>query len=493
MELKVKIFEFLAGRPIAMLNHKTAEKINVHVGERILITKFGDSIISIVDISKDFLDEDEIAVSQEILEALSITENDKVEVSLAERPQSTLFIKKKLDGFHLTKDEIHAIIKDIVNNALTEPEIAYFVSAVYKCGMNDSETENLIWAMVAAGKRLNFSGDVVDKHSISGIAANRTTPIIVSICAAAGLKMPKTSSRAITSAAGTADVIESIAKVDFSIEEIKKIVEKTNACMVWGGSLGLSPADDKLIQTERILSLDPQAQLIASILSKKISVGSKYILIDIPYGKSAKVDKKKASILKKKFEFFGKKFNLNLKCILTDGSEPLGKGIGPFLEIRDIIRILKRDKEAYKPLEEKAVMLAGEIFELVKKSKKGQGRLLARKILDSGKAFEKFKEIIHTQRGKVPTIEEINSKLGKIKKEILAEKNSTIKEIDNKKINKIASISGSPMDKGAGISLNKHVGDKIKKGEKLLTIYSESKIRLNNALDLYNKLVPVVY
>jgi thymidine phosphorylase len=171
----------------------------------------------------------------------------------------------------------------------------------------------------------------------------------------------------------------------------------------------------------------------------------------------------------------------------------LGKGIGPFLEIRDIIRILKRDKEAYKPLEEKAVMLAGEIFELVKKSKKGQGRLLARKILDSGKAFEKFKEIIHTQRGKVPTIEEINSKLGKIKKEILAEKNSTIKEIDNKKINKIASISGSPMDKGAGISLNKHVGDKIKKGEKLLTIYSESKIRLNNALDLYNKLVPVVY
>jgi AMP phosphorylase len=493
MELKVKVFEFLAGRPIAIINQKTASKINVHVGERILITKFGDSIISIVDISKDFLKENEIAVSQEILESLSISNGDGVEVSLAERPQSTLFIKKKLDGMPLTKEEIHAIVKDIVNNALTEPEIAYFVSAVYKCGMSDNETENLIWAMVSAGKRLNFSGDVVDKHSISGIAANRTTPIVVPICAAVGLKMPKTSSRAITSAAGTADVIESIAKIDFTAEEIKKIVEKTNACMVWGGSLGLSPADDKLIQTEKILSLDPEAQLIASILSKKISVGSKYVLIDIPYGKSAKVNLEKARKLKKKFEFFGKKFGLNIKCVLTDGSEPIGKGIGPLLEIRDIIRVLKRDKELYKPLEEKSVMLSGEILELVGKAKKGKGKHMAIEILNSGKAFEKFKEIISAQKGKIPSIEEINLKLGKIKKEIIADKNSKIKEIDNKKINKIASIAGSPMDKGAGISLNKHVGDKIKKGEKILTIYSDSKIRLNNALNLFQILQPVVY
>jgi AMP phosphorylase len=493
MQLKVKVFEFLAGRPIAMLNQSTASRINVHVGERILISKSGDSIISITDVSKDFIKPNEIAVSREIIESLNLKEGDMIEVSLAEKPQSAIFIKKKLDGKELNKNEISAIIKDIVNNALTEAEIAYFVSAVYKNGMISRETEDLINAMVSAGKKLSFSGEVVDKHSISGIAGNRTTPLIVSICASAGLKMPKTSSRAITSAAGTADVIESIAKVDFSPEEVGKIVEKTGACMVWGGSLGLSPADDKLIQTEKILSLDPEAQLIASILSKKISVGSKYILIDIPYGKSAKVSQEEGKKLKKKFEYFGKKFGLILKCVLTKGEEPIGKGIGPLLEIRDIIRILKRDKDAYKPLENKSVFLAGEIFELVGKAKKGQGKKLAKEILDSGKALRKFKEIITAQKGKIPSIEEINSRLGKIRKEILSSKNSRIKEIDNKKINQIASIAGSPMDKGAGISLNKHLGDKIKKAEKILTIYSDSEIRLKNAIELYGKIKPVVY
>ena len=321
MKLKVKVFELLAGRPIAILNHYTANKINVHIGERILISKFGDSVIAIVDTSKAFLRSDEIALSREVMDALSIREGDDVEVSLAERPQSTVFIKKKIDGAVLNKQEIEAIIKDIVNNALTEAEIAYFVSAVYQNGMNNQETDDLIWAMVASGKRLNFEGQVVDKHSIGGIAANRTTPLVVSICAAAGLTMPKTSSRAITSAAGTADVIESIAKVEFSTADIKRIVEKTGACMVWGGSLGLSPADDKLIQIERVMNMDPEAQLLASVLSKKISVGSKHVLIDIPYGKSAKVTEKEGNILKKKFEFFGKKFGLNLKCVLTKGEE----------------------------------------------------------------------------------------------------------------------------------------------------------------------------
>jgi len=493
MELKVKIFEFLAGRPIAMLNQNTASKINVHVGERILISKFSDEIISIVDVSKSFVKPEEIAVSQEILDALNLKEGENVEVSLAEKPKSTLYIKKKLDNKPLVKEEIQAIIKDIVNNALTEPEIAFFVSAVYKCGMDDNETEDLIWAMVAAGKRLSFKGDVVDKHSIGGIAANRTTPLVVSICATGGLKMPKTSSRAITSAAGTADTIESIAKVDFSAEEIKNIVEKTGACMVWGGSLGLSPADDKLIQTERILNLDPEAQLLASVLSKKISVGSKYVIIDIPYGKYAKVDKKRAIELKKKFEFFGKKFGLVLRCVLTRGDEPIGKGIGPLLEIRDIIRILKRDKDAYKPLEEKAIFIAGELFELAGKVKKGKGEKLAKEILESGKAFKKFEQIILAQKGKVPTMEEITHKLGKLKKEILADRDGKIKEIDNQKINKIASYAGSLMDKGAGISLNKHLGDKVKKGEKLFSIYSNSEVRLKNALELYEKLAPIKY
>ena len=492
MKLNVKFLKFLAGKPIAILNNSTANRINVHIGERILISKFGDTLISIIDLSNELLKPDEIAVSEEIIKALSLKEGDDVEVSLAEKPESTLFIRKKIDNQKLEKNEITKIVTDIVNNALTEAEIAYFVSAVYQNGMTDTEIENLISAMVSTGKRLNFKGEVVDKHSIGGIAANRTTPIVISICAAAGLTIPKTSSRAITSAAGTADVIEAIADVEFSVDEIRRIVEKTNACMVWGGSLGLSPADDKLIQVERILSLDPEPQLLASVLSKKISVGSKHVIIDIPYGKFAKVDKKRGQFLKAKFEKLAKKFNLNLKCILTKGDEPIGNGIGPLLEIRDIIRVLKRD-DSPRDLENKAILLAGEIFELCKKTKQGGGEKLARDILNSGKAFSKFKQIIEAQRGAVPSIRELEYRLGKHTKNILAVKDSVIKEINNKKMNVIANIAGSPMDKGSGIYLHKHVGEKVKKGERIMTIYSDSDARLKNALDLHDKLLPITY
>ncbi|MDP1728625.1 MAG: AMP phosphorylase [archaeon] len=491
MKLKVKIMRFLAGRPIVILDYKTAIKINVHVGERINIIDHSKNIISVVDTSKGgFLKPDEIAVSNEVVSMLNLRENQLVEVEIAEKPESTLLIRKKMDGHVLEKQEIFKIINDIVNNALTEVEIAYFISAVYKNGMNDDETKNLIEAMVSTGTKLKFSGKVVDKHSIGGIAANRTTPLVVPICASAGLIMPKTSSRAITSAAGTADVIESIARVEFTAPEIERIVHKVGACMVWGGSLGLSPADDKLIQVEKILSLDPKAQLLASVLSKKISVGSKYVIIDIPFGKSAKVNKKEGEKLKKDFEKFGKKFGLKLKCVLTNGEQPIGHGVGPLLEIRDIVKVLQRI-EPVPDLEEKALFISGEILELCEKAKKGQGIEMARKILESGRAFTKFTEIIEAQGGRVPKLYEISSRLGKYKHDIIAEFNFKITGIDNKKISHIATLAGSPMDKGAGLYLHKHVGENIERGDKIITLYAESESRLKQALQAYRTLKPI--
>ena len=494
MRLRVKILKFIAGRPIAILDEETAIRVNVHVNERIIILNDHKKIIAVVDTSKgSLLKKDEIAISNEVINALGLKEDDFVEVSIAEKPESLHIIKKKMDGGILKPEEIERIIKDIVNNALTEAEISYFVAAVYKNGMNDKETESLISSMVSTGKQLHFKGQVVDKHSIGGIAANRTTMIVVPICAAAGLTMPKTSSRAITSAAGTADVVEAIAKVEFTAEQIEHMVKKIGACMVWGGSLGLSPADDKLIQIERILSLDPKAQLLASVLSKKISVGSKYIIIDIPFGKSAKVSQVEGLQLKKDFEKFGKKFGLKLKCVLTKGDEPIGRGVGPLLEVRDVIKVLKREEDCPKDLEAKSLFLAGEIFELCGKAEKGEGEKLASAILDSGRAFNKFKEIIEAQSGKIPSEKEIQSRLGLFRKDFVAEKDSKITEISNKKINLIGSIAGSPMDKGAGLYLYHHVGDEVKKGEPLFTIYSESPARLKNAFELSEKVQPIVY
>ncbi len=486
MQLKVKILKLFAGRPVAILHKKTADKLGVNVDDRISLSKKNKKIISVVDIATGLLKEDKIAVSNEIVKEINLKENEFIDINIAQHPESINLIYKKLKCIPLNEKELKKIISDVVKNALTGPEIAYFVSAIYKCGMSIKEIEYLTKAIVSTGKTLHLRGKVADKHGIGGIPGNRTTPIIIPICSSAGLIIPKTSSRAITTSAGTADVIESIAKVDFSAEEIFRIIKKTKACMVWGGALGLAPADDKIIQIEKLLNLDPEAQLLASILAKKLAVDSKYVLIDIPYGSSAKVSKSEALVLKNKFEKLAKKFNITLQCVLTDGSQPIGNGIGPVLEMRDIVSILKQEPERPLDLEKKSLMLSGLLLEMTGKAKKGKGIELAKKILQSGKAFKKFQEIIKAQKGHLN-----NLKLGKFNKDIKAKKSGKIVEIDNKNINFLARVLGCPADKSAGIYIHKHLNDLVKNRETLLTFYAESEEKLKEALGFYKKIKPI--
>jgi thymidine phosphorylase len=393
-------------------------------------------------------------------------------VDLSPTSRSLIYIKNKINGAELSQLEINEIIQDIMNNSLSEAEIALFISAMYEKGMNMPETIRLINAILKSGQKLHIHGKyIVDKHSIGGIPGNRTTPLVVAICAAGGLIFPKSSSRSITTAAGTADVVETLAKVEFSMEELGKIVKKVGACLIWGGSLEIVPADEKIISIEKMLNIDPEAQLLASIMSKKLALGAKYILIDIPYGKTAKVSKEKALDLKKKFEYIGKNFNRKMRVVLTHGAEPIGNGIGPALEMIDIIKVLSRSQTRPLDLEEKSLFLAGE-----------------KKILDSGKAFEKFKEIIIAQKGSMKKLHP-----AKFKKDIFMKRAGKIVEFDNKKINFLARIAGCPMDKNAGLYLYKHVGDHLEKGEKLITIYSESKSRLRESIDFYKSQKPIKF
>lgn len=482
MKLKIKFLNWSAGVPVAMLNEKTAKNLGVHTKDRVSIkttSKKPKEISTVIDTIDKVVGKNEIAVSSELRERLGLKSKQAVDVKLSPMPKSLTFIKKKLDKKALSGKEIHEIIKDVVDNSLSEPEIALFISAMYKSGMSMKETIYLIDAILKTGNTFSIKNKiVVDKHSIGGIPGNRTTPIVVSICAAAGLVMPKNSSRAITSAAGTADVIETIAKVEFSIKELKQIVKKTNACMVWEGSSGLVPADSKIITIEKLLRIDPKAQLLASIMSKKLAVGSKYILIDIPFGKNAKVDKKEALDLKRKFEYLGRHYNKKLKCVLTNGNEPIGNGIGPALELIDVVKVLDQAQQGPRDLEEKSIFLSGKLLEMAGKAKKGKGEELARQILCSGKAFEKFKQIIKAQKGSLDKI-----RFGKFKKDILSNESGEIIDIDNKKINFLARLSGSPADKHSGVYLYNHVGYKIKKGGVLLTIYSDSPYRLREAVE----------
>jgi len=482
-KLKVKLLKLSAGRPVVILHKKFAEKSSLHVNDRVYIERKGKRIAAVVDIATGFLKQNEIVVSTEVSTAMNLKEDILIDIEPATRPESLELIQKKLSCKKLNRKEFEEIMNDVVKNALTEAEIAYFVSAVYKCGMSMKEIADMTKAIVETGKRLKLKGKVVDKHSTGGIPG-RTTPIIVSICSSAGLLIPKTSSRAITSPAGTADAMETIC---FTIPEIKKILRKTRACLVWGGSLNLAPADDRIIRVEKLLNLDPEAQLLASIVAKKLAVNAKYVLIDIPYGKNAKVNKKEAKNLERKFKKLAKHFNIKIACSLKRVEEPLGNGIGPALEISDVIKVLKREDNCHK-LEKRSLELAGKLFELTGKAKKGQGLKLAKQLLDSGKALEKFREIVKAQKGKLNEI-----KKAKYKKDIKATKNSKIKEIKTQELNALARIAGCPLDKAAGIYLHKHVGEEVKKGQTILTIYAESQIELREAVKYYRRIKPIKF
>jgi AMP phosphorylase len=490
MELKIKLLDWSAGLPVAMIDKDTAKKMGIHAKDRVCITTTSGkpkSFFTIIDTIKKLIQKDEIAISSELKSKLGLKQGQKVKVTLSQFTGSLIYIKKKLNKKKLTQLEISKIIRDIVNNSLSEAEIALFISAMYENGMDLQETVYLIKAISETGNKISFKSKfVADKHSIGGIPGNRTTPLVVSICASAGLLMPKTSSRAITSAAGTADVMETIAKVEFSASELKKIVQKTNGCVVWGGALGMVPADSKIIRIERILKIDPQSQLLASIMSKKLAAGSKYILIDIPYGKTAKVNKQQALNLKKKFEYLGKVFKKQLRVVLIKAEGPMGRGVGPALELIDVIDVLDPKKQGPKDLEEKSLFLAGQLLEMTGKAKAKNGTKMAKEILDSGKAFKKFQEIVKAQKGSMKEI-----KLAKFKKSIIAKKSGTIREIHNKKINSLARVAGCPVDKFAGIRFHKSLRSKVKKGDKIMTIYSESKSRLTKAIHFYENTKPL--
>ncbi len=489
MKFKIRNFNWLAGRPVVFLNPNSANRIDIHVDERVSIEKINGKkkVYAVVDILPKIVKDNEIGLSNEIIAMLNLRGQKYVDVGSAQISRAGSLIKKKISGGKLNKEEMTDLIREIVNNNLTETELAFFAAAEKTKGMNMKEIVFLTEAMVKTGKRLKFNKKIVaDKHCIGGIAGNRTTPIVVAICASAGLTIPKTSSRAITSAAGTADVIETISRVDFEADELEKIVSKVGACLAWGGALGLAPSDDKIIRVERILNLDVEPQLLASIMSKKIAAGSNHILIDIPYGAGGKMSTKgKAEKLGEKFKELGRYFKIKVKAVYTKGDEPIGNGVGPVLEMLDIIQVLKRSEGYPEDLREKSLFLASELMDLcgIDNSKEK-----AIQILDSGKAYEKFKEIINMQNKKNNFDYRVRKlKTAKFSHNVIAKGSGKIIEVSNSKINSMCRVLGTPENHGAGIYLYKHVG-KVKKGEKIMTLYSEDKDRIREAISFMDEL-----
>jgi len=492
MKLKVKDMDISSGGALmAVLNEKDAEKMDLHRRDRVKIIKNGkiETVLLNIGESKKAVSKGKIGLYEEVLDSLRLKHGDVIEMVPARKPLSLDYIKKKLDGFRLNKKEIDQIVWDVVHNKLSEVEMTYFVSACYSNELDVRETTLLTKAMTSYGDILKLNKKIVmDKHCVGGVAGNRTTMIIVPILAAAGVSIPKTSSRSITSPAGTADTMEVLADVEIPIGRMKKIVQKTNGCIVWGGALNLAPADDKIIVVERPLSIDAKSQLLASVMAKKASVSSTHVLVDIPVGKGAKLpNRKKALGLKRDFVGLAKRLGIKAKVIITNGREPIGNGVGPALEARDVLWVLSNDPRGPLDLKRKSLMMAGIMLEMA--GKKG-GLSLAKEILESGKAYDKMKEIIKMQGKRIDDASKI--KLGHIKYDVIVKKEGVVREMSNKAISKIARVAGAPEFNGAGLYLHKHIGDRVKKGDKLFTVYCHDKGKLEFVRYAWQKLEAIV-
>lgn len=449
------------------------------VRSRIRVSVNGKSLLATLNVIRtDLLAREEASLSEAAWALLDAREGDVIEVTHAEPVASESFIRAKAYGERLDGAAFTAIIGDIAKGLFSDLHLAAFVTACAGDRLDLEETTNLTKAMIGVGDRISWTYPIVaDKHCVGGLPGNRTTMLVVPIIAALGLPIPKTSSRAITSPAGTADTMETVAPVDLGLTAMRRVVEREAGCIVWGGAVRLSPADDILIQVERPLDFDSDGQLVASVLSKKAAAGATHIVLDLPVGPTAKVRSREAAKrLGDRLVKVGAVLGLNVRIAETDGTQPVGRGIGPALEARDVLMVLQQHANAPIDLRDRALYLAAELLELAGRASPGDGMRLAADVLSSGKAWCKFQAICDAQGGmKTPPV-------AGYRHPVLASAGGRITAMDNRRLAKAAKLAGAPQAPAAGIDLHARLTDLVEAGQPLFTVHAQSRGQLNYAL-----------
>ncbi|MFB9241825.1 thymidine phosphorylase family protein [Massilia antarctica] len=449
----------------------TRARIELRCGARCLV-----ATLNVVDPA--LLGEGEIGLSDAAWAALGALPGQPVQLAHPAPLHSFAAVRAKIAGDRLDAAAAAGIVDDICAGRYADIELAAFITACAGKRMNLAESIALTRAMTAAGQQLRWDSPVVvDKHCVGGLPGNRTTLLVVPIVAACGLLIPKTSSRAITSPAGSADVMETLAPVTLDLARMKAVVGREGGCIVWGGSVALSPADDLLIRVERPLGIDSEGLLVASVLSKKIAAGSTHVLIDIPVGPTAKVrSRRAAAALAARLKGVGEACGLAVVALASDGAQPVGRGIGPALEARDVLAVLQGHPAAPDDLRQRALRLAGIVLEMGGKAGAGQGLALAASVLASGVAWTRFQAICAAQGGmRTPPQARCTGVLG-------APHGGRIAAIDNGRLARLAMLAGAPGAPAAGIDLHVRLGDEVAAAQPLLTVHAESAGELAYAL-----------
>lgn len=427
-------------------------------------------IATLYQVDSELLGLQELGLSESAWKRLGIAEGDPVHISHPQPVLSLSAVRGRVYGKRLDRAQMHAAINDIAAGRYADVHLAMFLTSMAAKDPDDDELVDMIAAMVDVGERLEWSRDIiVDKHCVGGLPGNRTTPLVVAIIAEHDLWMPKTSSRAITSPSGTADTVETLTRVDLDIPTLREVVQQVGGCMAWGGAMRLSPVDDTLIRVERLMDIDAEGQMVASVLSKKVAAGSTHLVLDMPVGETAKVrSRADAERLAARFETVGNRFGMRVRVIITDGSQPVGRGIGPALEAHDVLAVLANADDQPTDLRERAVLLSGALLELAGVAETRQGGTLAEDTLASGRARQRFEAICRAQG------ELRNPPVSSERHDMPAGHSGIVTRFDNRRLAQVAKLAGAPAAPAAGVYLHVRIGDKVRQGQALYTIHAES-------------------
>jgi AMP phosphorylase len=463
-----------------VLNRNDCVELGVKENDRVNILG-KESTIALVMLTDYDIGSKTAYIPTNILEKVGVGNGGTVDITYAHKPDSVRYVRKKMDGQKLSREEIEAIVKDILENRMSGIEISAWLTALHINGMDIDEIADFTTAMAKTGEIVKFSrSPVFDFHSLGGVPGNKITPIVISIVAAAGLMIPKTSSRAISSACGTSDFVETFCDVELPASKLMLIAEEVGGVFSWGGSMNLAPVDDMVIKIEHPLGINPRAQMLASIMSKKVAMGSTHLLVDIPMGKDTKVPTlESAKAYARDLMDLGERIGMHVECAITYADQPIGAAVGPILEAKECISILEGSKHPSSVIE-KAIDCAGIILEM---GGIPNGAVRAKELLDSGEAYKKFMEIVVAQNGR-PDLKSTDLIPGKFTYDIIATTQGYVHAINNKEIVMVAKTAGAPADKGAGLMVYKKKGQRVEQGDVLMTVYAESEPKLKRAVEM---------
>ncbi len=479
MKIAAKRLPIYSGGPdIVVMSQAAAGELDLHPMDRVCVKNPRDPSRSVVaHLHFWYGDKPALGLFGETFERLGIEDGEAVSVLPSPKPRSIDHIIDEMNRQQLTEQQIFEVVRDIVDDRLTELEIAAFITSIYITGSTLDEAYYLTKAIAKTGDMLRFDTDVVaDKHCSGSVPGNRTTPIVVAAVASLGITIPKSSSRSITSPAGTADVMEVFCEVMFTKEEIQDIVGRTCGCMIWGGGLNIAPADSKLIRVRKPLKADPEGLLISSILSKKYAMGASHVMLDIPLGLETRYRNiGEARLLEREMILIADRLGMKASVLISDGDEPIGNGIGPILEAIDVLKVLRCDPDAPVDLKDKSVVVGGKLLELIGLDRfgfDGSGEELMKDVLESGKAYGKFREIVEAQRGDPDiTVKELSDRLSGHTFPVIANSSGRVYDIQNEVVAKVARVAGAPQNPGCGIYFHRKFGDRVREGDELATIY----------------------